>query len=175
MAKKNNPPVAPIKPVIDNYFGIDVVDNYRYMESFNDEAVQQWVKAQADFANSTLEQLPGHDAFFNRMMELEASVSARVFGIVRLSNGKIFYQQQGAQDDVAKLYVRDSIVGKEILLVDPNQFQQETGKIHAINEFRPSWDGRYVICTISANGSEDSLLYVINEVDPMLWTVKRQP
>jgi prolyl oligopeptidase len=28
--------IAPIEPVIDNYFGTEIVDNYRYMENFND-------------------------------------------------------------------------------------------------------------------------------------------
>jgi protease II len=53
MTEINNQPIAPIAPVTDNYFGTDVVDNYRYMENFNAPTVQQWVKAQADY---TIEQ-----------------------------------------------------------------------------------------------------------------------
>jgi hypothetical protein len=120
----NNQPIATIQPVTDRYFGTDVVDNYRYMEDFSDRAVQEWVKAQADYTIETLAQLPGRQAFFDRMMELDASVPANVFGIVRLANGKIFYFKRKAQDDVSKLYMRDSIDGEEILLVDPDRFQQ---------------------------------------------------
>ena len=64
---RTKPPVAPVKPVTDDYFGTKVTDNYRYMENFNDEDVQQWVKAQADYTTNVLKQLPGRDAFFNRM------------------------------------------------------------------------------------------------------------
>nr|ACN96091.1 prolyl oligopeptidase family protein [Fischerella sp. MV11] len=48
MTKQPKPPVAPVKPVTNDYFGTKVTDNYRYMENFNDQQVQQWVKAQAD-------------------------------------------------------------------------------------------------------------------------------
>jgi prolyl oligopeptidase len=69
MTESNNQPVAPIVPVIENYFGTEVVDNYRYMENFNDRMVQQWVKAQADYTIETLSQLPDRDVLFDRMMD----------------------------------------------------------------------------------------------------------
>ncbi|HEY9637447.1 MAG TPA: prolyl oligopeptidase family serine peptidase [Coleofasciculaceae cyanobacterium] len=155
-------PVAPIKPVTDDYFGTKVTDNYRYMENFNDEEVQQWVKPQADFTTNILNQLPERDAFFNRMMQLDASVLAKVGCVLRLSSGKVFYLKREAQDDVWKLYLRDGMNGNEILLVDPDKFKQETGKPHAINRFIPSWDGKYVTYGISASGSEEASLYVMN-------------
>lgn len=162
MSEQPKPPVAPVKPVTDDYFGVKVTDNYRYMENFNSQEVQQWVKAQADFTTHTLNQLPGRDAFFNRMMELEASVPAKVDCVLRFANGKIFYLKCGAQDDVWKLYMRDGMNGNEILLVDPDKFRQETGKPHAINRFIPSWDGKYVMYAISASGSEETSLYVMD-------------
>jgi prolyl oligopeptidase len=162
MSRQPKPPIAPIKPVIDDYFGAKVTDNYRYMENFNDETVQQWVRAQADFTKDTLEQLPGRNAFFNRMLELDASMPAKVFGVLRLANGKIFYRKKGAQDDVLKLYMRNSIKGEEILLIDPDKFKQETGKPHAIKWFTPSWDGKYVTYMLSASGANDASLYVMD-------------
>ncbi len=44
------PEVAPVKPVIDDYFGIKVSDPYRYMENLGDPAVQRWFKSQADYS-----------------------------------------------------------------------------------------------------------------------------
>jgi prolyl oligopeptidase len=162
MTEINNKPIAPIQPVTDNYFGTDVVDNYRYMENFDDPAVQQWVKAQADYTIDTLSQLPGRSAFFDRMVALDSSVPAKVYSILRLANGNIFYLKIEAQEEVAKLYMRSSLDSPEILLVDPNRFKQESGNTHAINEFNPSGDGKYVIYLVSANGSEDASLYVMD-------------
>ncbi len=162
MTEINNQPIAPIEPVIDNYFGRDVVDNYRYMENFKDPSVQQWVRATADYTIETLSQLPGRDAFVDRMRELDASIPTKVYGIRRLANGNIFYLKIDSQDDVAKLHMRSSLDSPEILLVDPDRFRQETGNTHAINTFNPSGDGKYVIYLVSANGSEDASLYVLD-------------
>ncbi len=162
MTEINIQPIASIQPVTDNYFGTDVVDNYRYMENFNDPTVQEWVKAQAEYTIDTLSKLPGRSAFFDRMVELDSSVPAKIYGILRLANGNIFYLKIEAQDDVAKLYMRSSMDSSEILLVDPDRFKQETGNTHAINEFNPSGDGKYVIYLVSANGSEDASLYVLD-------------
>ncbi len=117
MNEINTQPIAPIEPVIDNYFGTDVVDNYRYMENLNDPTVKKWVKAQADYTIETLSQLPGLKAFFDRMMELDASVPAKISGVLRLASGKIFYRKSGSHNDPSKLYMRsslDSIVSPEI-------------------------------------------------------------
>ena len=162
MTQTNNQPIAPIHSVTDNYFGTEIVDNYRYMENFNDPVVQQWVKAQADYTIETLAQLPERDAFFDRMKELDDSVPAKVSGILRLANGKIFYRKIDIQSDTSKLYMRSSLDSAEILLVDPDRFGLETGHKYAMNDFKPSSDGKYVIYLISANGSEDASLYMLD-------------
>jgi prolyl oligopeptidase len=58
--------------------------------------------------------------------------------------------------------MRSSLDSPEILLVDPDRFGLENGQKYAMNDFKPSWDGKYVIYLISANGSEDASLYVID-------------
>ncbi|MGH7627376.1 MAG: MBL fold metallo-hydrolase [Gemmatimonadaceae bacterium] len=54
-----SPPVAPVRPVADDHFGTRIVDNYRYFENLKDPEVQEWMKAQADYARATLDALPG--------------------------------------------------------------------------------------------------------------------
>ncbi|MEO7041183.1 MAG: hypothetical protein ABI035_02875, partial [Gemmatimonadaceae bacterium] len=49
------PPVAPVRPVTDTYFGTKVVDNYRYFENVKDPEVQAWMKAQANYTRRTLD------------------------------------------------------------------------------------------------------------------------
>ena len=155
------PPVAPVKPVVDDYFGTKVTDPYRYMEDLKSDEVQTWMKGQAEFAKAALRQIPGRDAFLSRMLELDASVPAKVGGLFRLANGKLFYRKRLATEDVAKLYMREGINGKEQLLADPEEFRARTGKPHALNYFVPSWDGKCVAYGISQSGSEDAPIYVV--------------
>ena len=49
------PPVAPVRAASDAYFGTTVTDSYRYMEDLSAADVQQWAKAQADYARAQLD------------------------------------------------------------------------------------------------------------------------
>ena len=86
------PPVAPVRPVVDDYFGTKVTDPYRYMEDLKSDEVQAWMKGQAEFAGAALRQIPGRDTFLKRMLELDSSVPAKVGGVTRLANGRLFYR-----------------------------------------------------------------------------------
>jgi len=61
-AQLAKPPVAPVKPVIDTYFGEKVEDPYRYMEDQKDPAVVAWMKAQADYTRALLDSMRGRKA-----------------------------------------------------------------------------------------------------------------
>jgi prolyl oligopeptidase len=66
----DGPPVAPVRPVTDTYFGTLVIDNYRYMENLSDPEVQNWMKAQAVYTRKVLDEIPGHAAMAQRIAEL---------------------------------------------------------------------------------------------------------
>ena len=53
------PPAAPVKPVVDRYFGTVVSDPYRYMEKMDDPAVQSWIKTQNEYTRLMLARIPG--------------------------------------------------------------------------------------------------------------------
>src|SRR5271165_3007069 len=55
---QTKPQVAPVRIVTDTYFGTTVADPYRYLEDVKDSEVEQWMKAQADFARNTLDRIP---------------------------------------------------------------------------------------------------------------------
>src|SRR5258708_6335462 len=40
------PPDSPRKPVVDLYHGVEVADDYRWLEDWNNPAVQKWSDAQ---------------------------------------------------------------------------------------------------------------------------------
>ena len=56
------PPVAPVLPVVEEYFGVKVTDPYRYFEDPNNPEVRAWIKGQADYASRALASIPGRDA-----------------------------------------------------------------------------------------------------------------
>jgi prolyl oligopeptidase len=152
-------PAAPVRPVTDVYFGTAVVDNYRYMENLDDPEVQAWMKSQADYTRATLDTLPGRDALLQRIHALNnADVGRR--GFIRRGK-RYFYRivEPGAQQP--KLYYRDGLNGEEHLLLDPSTLGIGSKTHYALDFYTPSWDGRFVAYGISAGGSEESVLHVL--------------
>jgi prolyl oligopeptidase len=155
----DGPPVAPLRPVTDTYFGTEVVDNYRYLENLDDPEVQAWMKAQAQYTSQTLDRLPGRAALLERIHALNNTDLSRR-GVIRRGE-RYFYRivEPGAQQP--KFYYRDGLKGEEHLLLDPSTLGAGSKTHYALDFYTPSWDGRYVAYGISAGGSEDSVLHVM--------------
>src|SRR6516162_10022414 len=161
LAAPPGPPVAPVEDVTNIYFGTPVVDPYRYMEDLSDSNVVAWLKAQSDYTRSLLDRIPGRAALLARIHELNNAVAARVEDVRRMPDGRYFYLKRMPQDNVFKLYVRHGLTGTETLLFDPEKFAKAAGKPFAINYYQPSLDGGYVACGLSAAGSEDAVIHLL--------------
>jgi hypothetical protein len=79
------PPVARVRPVVDDYFGTKVTDPYRYMEHLNNPEVAKWMEAQNDYTRRVLGRISGRDELLARIEQLDKSIPARVGGIVRFA------------------------------------------------------------------------------------------
>ena len=156
------PPVAPVKAASDTYFGTTVTDTYRYMEDLSAPDVQQWAKAQADYTRGLLDAIPGRAPLLARIRELDDSVKERVQFVALAGGGLVFYEKRGADDNQLKLYVRQGFKGAERLLVDPDALARADGQPHAIEFFQASNHGRYVAYAISAGGSEEATIHVMD-------------
>jgi len=156
----DGPPVAPVRPVTDTYFGTPVVDNYRYMENLKDPEVQSWMKAQADYTRKVLDAIPGRAALAQRIDALTGNDLHR--GDFRRRGERIFYQVREPGANLPKLAYRDGVNGEEHILVDPAKLAKDSAHHSALDWYSPSWDGRYVAYGISEGGSENSVLHVID-------------
>jgi prolyl oligopeptidase len=152
-AQLAKPPVAPVQTVVDTYFGQKVEDPYRYMENQKDPAVVAWMKAQADYSRAVLDSMPGRKAFAEKM---QTYLNAAEFTIsdVQLAGKFTFYRKRKQGQNLAALYVREGTDPRERLLFDPNKF--DTGDHHiSLDQYQPSWEGKYVLVGTSPGGSEE--------------------
>jgi prolyl oligopeptidase len=155
----DGPPVAPVKPVTDTYFGTEVIDNYRYLEDLKDPQVQEWMKAQAKFTRDTLDRLPGRAGLLERIHALSNTDTRRAAFIMRGQRYFYLMIEPGAQQP--KLFYRDGLKGEEHLLIDPAAISA-TGTHYALDYYTPSWDGKLMVYGLSAGGSEESVLHVMD-------------
>jgi prolyl oligopeptidase len=152
----NAPPVAPVRPVTDEYYGTKIVDPYRYMENLDDPELQAWIKAQSDYTNSTLASIPGRDQLLSRIRELDQSVPqvqaqplpGNVFLILKML----------PTENTAKLFVRHSMHGQDRLLVDPEKVTlapaDQSKGANVINGWAVSDNGRHIVLGIVPGGDE---------------------
>ncbi len=153
------PPVAMVQPVITDYYGTRVVDDYRWMEAPGSQPLLAWMRAQNDYTRSLLDAIPGRAAL---LKEIDAaSNSTTQTGSLIRAGGRDFYLQTTPGQNTAKLYVRDETTGRARLLVNPDRFGAR-GTPEAINYFQPSQDGHYVAYGVSAGGSEAATMRVID-------------
>jgi len=156
------PPVAPVRPVTETFFGKEVIDPYRYMEDLAAPEVQAWAKAESEYTRSVLDAIPGRAPLLRRIAELEASVQARVAGVRYLPNDLYFYQKRGADDNQFKVYVRHGLKGEEKLLVDPDALAHANGVPYAVTFFSPSDSGKLMAYGLSTGGSEEASIHVLD-------------
>jgi prolyl oligopeptidase len=151
-------PLAPVRPVTDMYFGVSVVDPYRWMESPGNAELDAWMRAQNAHTRSLLDRLPGRKGLLDRINAL-SEAGTLVYQVTRAGE-RFFYMKQAPGDENGKLCVREGLRGKERILLDPSKIATK-GPHYAIDYFVPSLDGRYVAYGISPGGSEESVLHVL--------------
>ncbi|MBL8307403.1 MAG: prolyl oligopeptidase family serine peptidase [Rubrivivax sp.] len=156
------PPVAEARPVTSTYHGTTVTDPYRWLEDKKSPPVQAWLRGQADAARQVLDRIDGRDAIATRLAELADAQGDSIRSLRMMPGERFYYLKRSPGQRQFRLVMREGVAGAEKLLVDPEAIARRTGVPHAINYFHPSWDGRYLAYGLSAGGSEDASLHLLD-------------
>ena len=152
-------PATPKRPVVDEYQGVKVTDDYRWLENFSDPQVRAWSDAQNRRARAVLDALPGARAIRARLAELDHSTSAD-YGELVWRGGRLFAlksQPPRQQPFLVTLPSADQPAAERTVL-DPNRLNPKGTT--AIDWFVPSLDGRRVAVSLSEGGSENGTVHV---------------
>jgi prolyl oligopeptidase len=155
------PPVAAVRDVPTTLHGTTVPDPYRWLEDPKSPEARAWYQGQGDAARSVLDRIEGRDAIAKRLAELADARGDDIRSVLCMPGQRFYYLKRAPGDRQFKLMLREGLDGPEKLLVDPQLEAQRTGQPHAVNYYRPSWDGKYVAYGMSAGGSEDASLYLL--------------
>jgi len=155
------PPLAPVHEVIDNHFGQQIRDPYRYMEEGTSEATE-WIRAQGTYTDTGLATVPERDCLRKHLRELDEQIGPRFEWVTTVPGGRYIYTKSSTNDDVYKLFIRRGLTGRERLLVDPEKFRMLGGPVATIAAFYQSGDGKLIAFTISIGNSERATLHVLD-------------
>jgi prolyl oligopeptidase len=156
------PPPAPSHPVAEVLHGVRVADPYRNLENVKSAETLGWLRAQGAYAAAQLARIADREAISARIEALAAASGDSVREVTRMPGGRIYYLKRKAGENQLKLVMRTGLDGAERVLVDPEAMAGTTGVPHAIDYFVPSWDGRWLAYGISAGGSEDASLHLMD-------------
>jgi prolyl oligopeptidase len=153
-------PDAPKKPVTDTYHGIQVAEDYRWLEDGSNADVKSWSLKQLDVTRGYLDALPSRAKLKARFTKLYAGSPVRYFDFSQ--NGAFFAMKRQPPKNQPMLVTMKSAgdMASERILVDPNAMNSKGTT--AIDFFQPSLDGRYVAVALSENGSEDGSAHVFD-------------
>ena len=163
------PPPTPVRSVVEEYCGERVEDPYRYLENMRDSEVQQWFRAQADYTQHVLSQIPGRDQMKQQLQEVANRRASEVTQVKVTDNNRYFYFKTNQGEDVARLYYRDSYEGEENLLFDPTAYDTGSNKKYVVYFHYPSWDGSKVAFSITADGAEIGTLMIMDVAKKALY------
>ena len=155
-------PVAPVREVSETFHGVTLKDPYRHLEKVRTPESQAWYRAQGDYTRAQLDKIAVRDGLEHRITELTSAAGDALYGITRMPGNTFFYLKRPKGERQFKLAMRVGPTGAERILVDPEVDAKRTGVPHAINYYRPSWDSKYVAYGLSAGGSEDASLHILD-------------
>jgi prolyl oligopeptidase len=154
------PPVAKAVPVTDEYFGTQVVDPYRWMETPKNPELAVYLKAQNDRTRAILDSIPGRKDLLARLSSLVDTVTSSS-GVTRRKRS-VFYERITPGSNLSKLYVRVG-TGDGRVILDPATLAAG-GRHFAIAGYTPSDDGQLVAVELTPDGSEPDSVTRIYDV-----------
>jgi prolyl oligopeptidase len=153
------PPETPRRAVTDEYQGVKVTDDYRWLENWDDPEVKQWTAAQNARTRAYLDNLPARAAVKDRLKQLISASSAAYYDL-QFRGGVLFamkYQPPQQQPMLVAMRSADEPATAKVIF-DPNTASAK-GSV-AVDFYVPSLDGEFVAAALSENGSEDSAAHV---------------
>lgn len=131
-------------PVVDDYFGTKITDNYRWLEDDKSKETEAWVKAENEVTFDYLDKIPYRKELKNRLSELW---NYEKLGVpFKRGDYTYFYKNNGLQNHYV-LYRIDKD-GKEEVFLDPNTFAE---------------DGTTSLGSVSFSKDKKTLAYSISE------------
>lgn len=137
--------------------GERVPDPYRWLEDGESAETQAWTAAQNALTETYLARVASRPGIRDR---LETLLAIGSLSVPTPAHGHYFYQYRDGHQNQPILYVREGVEGDDRVLIDPNLLN--AAGTTALDWYHPSEDGRRLAYGLSEDGSEESVLHVLD-------------
>jgi prolyl oligopeptidase len=149
-------PAAPRRDTTETIHGQPVADPYQWLEDAGSPQTEAWLRAQDDLYAGYVAGLPARDALAGRLTEL---LNAGQVGPPTWRGQRQFYTRREPGQEHAVLYTA-APGDDERVLVDP--MAVDPAGTTTLDYWHPSTDGSLLAYQLSAGGTEESVLRVLD-------------
>ncbi len=145
--------------VVDEYFGMEVPDPYRWLENDTSPETEAWVKKQNKVTFDYLENIDFRDDIRQRLKSIWDY--PKISAPYHKTRYYFLYKNDGLQNQ-SVLYYKSDIDDKEKVLLDPNKLSED-GTVALVGTSVSDdgkYDGKYLAYGISRSGSDWKEYYV---------------
>jgi len=152
-------PATPKRPVTETYHGVQVTDDYRWLEKDADPEVKAWSAAQNRYARAFLDAVPARGALQEQLTKLYGAASSSYSGLQYQSGILFALKSQPPKEQPLLVWMKSANEpAAEKVIVDPNAMDAKGGT--EIDFFEPSHNGKLVAVSLSRGGSESGDVHV---------------
>ncbi|MCX2764524.1 prolyl oligopeptidase family serine peptidase [Aquimarina muelleri] len=152
----------PSKIITEECHGITIKDPYRYAEDTNSSIVKNWIADQNKVSKNLLNKIEKRQYLIDKQISYDKKKTFIISKLKVTENNKHFYLKRLPEENIPKLYYRNSFSSPEKLLYDAKQFKTKTQHTYIINYIQPNWDGTKIVISLTYNGKEISELIILD-------------
>lgn len=142
---------------VDNYFGTEIADPYRWLENDTSQATAAWVDAQNKVTFDYLDKIPFRAKLKEQLTKL---TDYEKYGSPYKKNGKYYFFKNDGLQNQSVFYVQETLDSEPKVVLDPNKLSDD-GTV-ALSSISFSKDGKYLAYSISRSGSDWNEIYAID-------------
>jgi prolyl oligopeptidase len=142
-------PAPPTDGTVDTYYGTQVPDPYRPLESIDSATTQAWVSAEAQLTRSYLDAIPQRDTI---KAHLQSSVNYERYSLPFHMRDQYFYTYNSGLQNQAALYTTRGLNGTPRVLIDPNTMSKDGST--TVSGETPSWNAKLLAYATQNSGSD---------------------
>jgi prolyl oligopeptidase len=164
--RAGKPPETRVLPVKETLHGVELVDNYRWLEGDNSNPQQMgavtsevaaWTDAQNAFTRGVLDKIPERAALEARITALmqTGAVSAP-----DMRGARYFFSRREGNQNQAVIYVREGYKGQSRALIDPAKI--DPSGLTTVEWTSASHDGKRLAYGTYRSGDENTTLHLLD-------------
>jgi prolyl oligopeptidase len=153
--QEHRPPAAKREAVTDVMHGVEIVDQYRWLEDQPSPETRAWIDSQNVYTHAVLDPLPALPEIRKRLTEL-LRVDEQEMPVERA--GRYFFFRKKANEDLRALCMRQGLTGQDQVLIDPHPLSPDHTTTVSLSDI--SHDGKLLAYGVRRGGVDETEIHV---------------